>query len=233
MWLRCFWRWSTFTSTASFTGISSPRTCSWTRRVSRAPAAGPRRITQLAIDSRICTHAVPIKLHHVWTIFCGDKFMRAGHIRLADLGLAKVLKSKVDRTNRCVPLVWLRVLSVAFVGREWVFGMTCEAALAYVVNYGENLLFDILVAVLPACLCYRKKMPTWSRNIFKSFVCVVLRSESSVPICVCCRKACLIAESLEYYFLDGHCRVPSSSFSLRLSLLRSASVGRRLTSRQR
>lgn len=26
---------------------------------------------------------------------------RAGHIRLADLGLAKVLKSKVDRTSRC------------------------------------------------------------------------------------------------------------------------------------
>lgn len=31
---RSFWRWSTFTSTASFTGISSLKMCSWTRRVS-------------------------------------------------------------------------------------------------------------------------------------------------------------------------------------------------------
>ena len=32
----------------------------------------------------------------------------SGHIRLADLGLAKVLKSTVDRTNRChfVCLLW-------------------------------------------------------------------------------------------------------------------------------
>lgn len=29
-----------------------------------------------------------------------DPFDRTGHIRLADLGLAKVLKSKVDRTSR-------------------------------------------------------------------------------------------------------------------------------------
>lgn len=32
----------------------------------------------------------------------------AGHIRLADLGLAKVLKSKIDRTSRCQNLEWPR-----------------------------------------------------------------------------------------------------------------------------
>ena len=44
----------------------------------------------------------------VWPFNNRCVYFCSGHIRLADLGLAKVLKSTVDRTSRCdfVSLLW-------------------------------------------------------------------------------------------------------------------------------